>query len=191
LNFEIKGSPKKHPSMKKLALKNSSAELRVLGLDPGTATTGWAILEEKGGKMQALAYGHISTKAKTPESKRLLEISTDLNKIIDKYEPTEAGIEKIFFFKNQKTIIQIGQARGSLLLTLEQKNVRIFGYTPLQVKQAVTGYGKAEKKQVQLMVKEILKLKTIPTPDDTADAIAIAICHLSSRKNIISREKEL
>ena len=165
--------------------------MRVLGLDPGTATTGWAIIEEKGGKMQALAYGHISTKAKKTESKRLLEISDDLKKIITKYKPTEAGIEKIFFFKNQKTIIQIGQARGSLLLTLEQKNVRIFGYTPLQVKQAVTGYGKAEKKQVQIMVQKILTLPALPTPDDTADALAIAICHLSSRKNIISREKEL
>jgi len=165
--------------------------MRVLGLDPGTATTGWAILEEKRGCVKALAYGHISTKAKIPESKRLLEISQDLNKIIDKYKPTEAGIEKIFFFKNQKTIIQIGQARGSLLLTLEQKNVRIYGYTPLQVKQAVTGYGRAEKRQIQLMVKNILNLPAIPKPDDTADAIAIAICHLSSRKNIIACEKEL
>ena len=173
-------------------MKNvSRSTLRVMGLDPGTATTGWAILEEKSGKMQALAYGHISTQPKTAESKRLLEISTDLKKIIDKYQPTEAGIEKIFFFKNQKTIIQIGQARGSLLLTLEQKNVRIFGYTPLQVKQSVTGYGKAEKRQVQEMVTKILKLKSIPKPDDVADAIAIAICHLSSRKNILSREKEL
>ena len=165
--------------------------MRVLGLDPGTATTGWAVLEEKGGKMKALAYGHISTKAKTAESKRLLEISDDLKKIISKYKPTEVGIEKIFFFKNQKTVIQIGQARGSLLLTLEQKNVRIFGYTPLQVKQAVTGYGKAEKRQVQIMVQKILCLSSIPKPDDTADAIAIAICHLSSRKNILSCEKEL
>ncbi len=177
--------------MKKLTSKNNSLGLRVLGLDPGTATTGWAILEEKGGKMKALAYGHIATFPKTPESKRLLEISEDLNGIIDKYRPTEAGIEKIFFFKNQKTIIQIGQARGSLLLTLEQKNVRIYGYTPLQVKQAVTGYGRAEKRQIQIMVKKILNLPSIPKPDDTADAIAIAICHLSSRKNIIAREKEI
>lgn len=177
--------------MNKLALKHTFARIRVLGLDPGTATTGWAILEEKNGKTKALAYGHISTKAKTPESERLFEISNDLKKIITKYKPTEAGIEKLFFFKNQKTIIQVGQARGSLLLTLEQKNVKIFDYTPLQVKQAVTGYGKAEKKQVQLMVKEILKLKAIPEPDDTADAIAVAICHLNSRKNILSREKEV
>ena len=163
--------------------------MRVIGLDPGTATTGWAILEEKKGCLKPIAYGHISTKPKTPESKRILEISTDLKEIIAKYKPTEAGIEKIFFFKNEKTVIQVSQSRGALLLTLEEKGVRIFGYTPLQVKQAVTGYGKAEKKQVQLMVKNILDLPEIPKPDDTADAIAIAICHLNSRKNIISCEK--
>ena len=163
--------------------------MRVLGIDPGTATTGWAILEEKRGCLKALAYGHISTQAKTPESKRLLEISTDLKKIISKYKPTEAGVEKIFFFKNQKTIIQVAQARGALLLTLEEKKVKIFDYTPLQIKQAVTGYGKAEKKQVQEMVKNILDLPRIPRPDDTADAIAVAICHLNSRKNILSCEK--
>jgi len=169
--------------MGKKALENI-APIRVLGLDPGTATTGWAILEEKAGCFKALAYGHISTLPKTPESKRIFEISTDLKKIISKYKPTEAGIEKIFFFKNQKTVIQIGQARGALLLTLEEKKVKISDYTPLQVKQAVTGYGKAEKRQVQEMVKNILNLSEIPKPDDTADAIAVAICHLNSRKNI-------
>jgi len=166
--------------------KVSRSTLRVLGLDPGTATTGWAILEEKAGKVQALAYGHISTSPKKNEAERLLEIAKDLRKIIQKYKPNEAGIEKIFFFKNQKTVIPVGQARGVLLLTLEEKNVKIFSYTPLQVKQAVTGYGKAEKRQVQEMVKNILKLPKIPKPDDTADAIAIAICHLNSRKNVLS-----
>ena len=175
--------------MKKENKNISSKSIRVLGIDPGTATTGWAILEEKAGCLKSLAYGHISTKAKTPESKRLLEISTDLKKIISKYNPTEAGVEKLFFFKNQKTIIEVGQARGALLLTLEEKRVRIFDYTPLQVKQSVTGYGRAEKKQVQEMVKNILDLPQIPKPDDTADAIAIAICHLNSRKNILSCEK--
>jgi len=165
--------------------------MRIIGIDPGTATTGWAILEEKNGKVKALAYGHISTSPKKSEPERLLEIYQDLQKIIRKYRPTEAGIEKIFFFKNQKTIIPVGQARGVLLLTLEEKKVRIFSYTPLQVKQAVTGYGKAEKKQVQEMVKNILDLPKIPKPDDTADAIAIGICHLNSRNNIISHEKRL
>ncbi len=156
--------------------------LRVLGIDPGTATTGWAILEEKGGKIKASAFGHIATVKNTPEEKRLAEISADLEKIIKKYRPQEAAVEKIFFFKNQKTVIAVGQARGSLLLTLEQKNVKVSSYTPLQVKQSLTGYGRAEKKQVQLMAKNILQLKTVPRPDDVADAIAVALCHLNSRK---------
>jgi crossover junction endodeoxyribonuclease RuvC len=129
-----------------------------------------------------VAFGHISTAKDRSEEARLCEIAKDLQKIVATYHPQEAAIEKLFFFKNQKTIIQVGQARGALLLTLEQKGVRIFGYTPLQVKQALTGYGRAEKKQIQEMVKNILRLKSIPKPDDTADAIAIALCHLHSRK---------
>lgn len=157
-------------------------ELRVLGIDPGTATTGWAVIEEKKGAMKALAFGHISTDKKNSEPERILEINNNLAEIIKKYRPDEAAVEKLFFFKNKKTIIQVGQSRGAILLTLEQKNVKVFDYTPLQVKQAMTGYGKAEKKQVQLMAKNILKLKSIPKPDDVADAIAIALCHLNSRK---------
>jgi crossover junction endodeoxyribonuclease RuvC len=156
--------------------------LRVLGLDPGTATTGWAVLEEVAGEIKPLTFGHISTAKDKSEEARLCEIAKDLQKIISTYRPQEAAVEKLFFFKNQKTIIQVGQARGALLLTLAQKGVSIFGYTPLQVKQALTGYGRAEKKQIQEMVKNILHLKSIPKPDDTADAIAIALCHLHSRK---------
>lgn len=157
--------------------------MRVLGIDPGTATVGWAVIEEKSGILLPVAFGHITTAKNNTEENRLAEISADLVSIIKKYKPNEAAVEQLFFFKNQKTIIQVGQSRGVTLLTLEQKGVRIASYTPLQVKQSVTGYGKAEKKQVQLMVKNILKLKAIPKPDDTADAIAIAICHLNSRKN--------
>jgi len=156
---------------------------RVLGIDPGTATVGWAVIEEKNGILLPVAFGHIATSKNNSEENRLAEIAADLISIIKKYKPAEAAIEQLFFFKNQKTIIQVGQSRGVTLLTLEQKGVRIANYTPLQVKQSVTGYGKAEKKQVQLMVKSILKLKAIPKPDDTADAIAIAICHINSRKN--------
>lgn len=155
---------------------------RVLGLDPGTATTGWAILEEKNGKISAVAFGHISTSKNNTEEHRLLEISEDINSIIKKHKPTEAAVEKLFFFKNQKTIIQVGQSRGALLLTLAQKGVKVASYTPLQVKQAMTGYGRAEKQQVQLMAKSILNLKSLPKPDDVADAIAVALCHLNSRK---------
>ena len=161
-------------------MKNEN--LRILGIDPGTATTGWAIVEEKDGKMHPLAYGHISTDPKKSDEERILEISHDLEKIVKKYQPKEAGIEEIFFFKNQKTVITVAQARGAILLTLSQNNVKVASYTPLQVKQALTGYGRAEKKQVQLMTKNILSLTELPKPDDTADAIAIALCHINSRK---------
>jgi len=156
--------------------------IRVLGIDPGTATTGWAILEETKGKISAVAFGHISTDKSHTEEHRLLEISEDIISIIKKHKPAEAAVEKLFFFKNQKTIIQVGQARGALLLTLAQKGVKVSSYTPLQVKQAMTGYGRAEKQQVQLMAKNILNLKSLPKPDDVADAIAVALCHLNSRK---------
>lgn len=160
----------------------TTSNLRILGIDPGTATTGWAVVEEKNGRCQTVAYGHISTEKNRSEEDRILEISKDLEKIIKKYRPEEAAIEQIFFFKNQKTVISVAQARGAVLLTLRQNCVRISSYTPLQVKQALTGYGRAEKKQIQEMTKSILHLKCLPTPDDTADAIAIAICHLNSRK---------
>jgi crossover junction endodeoxyribonuclease RuvC len=157
-------------------------KLRVLGVDPGVATVGWAILEENKGEVDAVAYGHISTSPKKSEEERLFEISEDLEKIINKYHPKEAAVEKLFFFKNQKTVMEVSQARGAIVLTISQKDVSLASYTPLQVKQAITGYGRAEKKQVQVMIKNILKLKNIPKPDDTADAIAIALCHLHSRK---------
>ena len=150
--------------------------IRVLGIDPGTATTGWAILEEQKGIVKAIAYGHISTLPENSTAERLKEVADDIEDIIKKYKPQESAIEDIFFFKNLKTAVKVSQSRGAMLLTLEKKNVKIFSYTPLQVKQAITGYGRAEKKQIQLMVKNILKLKSIPKPDDTADAIAIAIC---------------
>ena len=160
--------------------KNSA--LRVLGIDPGTATVGWAVLEEKNGVVTPLSYGHISTSPKDPAPKRIKEISDDLEKIIKKYKADEAAVEDIFFFKNLKTAVKVSEARGAILLTLEKNKVKITSYTPLQVKQALTGYGRAEKKQIQIMVKNILNLKSIPKPDDTADAIAIAVCHINSRK---------
>lgn len=162
--------------------KHKVSELIILGLDPGTATTGWAVMSEAAGKLTPLAYGHISTEPEQAPAERLLEIATDIEAIIRKYRPQEAAIEDIFFQKNVKTAVKVSEARGALLLTLEKLNVRIFGYTPLQVKQSLTGYGRAEKRQIQEMVKNILKLKSVPKPDDTADAIAIAICHLNSRK---------
>ncbi len=156
--------------------------MKILGIDPGTATTGWAILEEKKGEIVPIAYGHISTSPQKTTGERLKEVADDIGDIIKKYEPQESAVEDIFFFKNVKTVIKVSQSRGAMLLSLEQAGIKIFEYTPLQVKQAITGYGRAEKKQIQLMVKNILKLKKIPKPDDTADAIAIALCHLQSRK---------
>lgn len=162
---------------------HSTAEpLRILGIDPGTAIVGWAVLEEQEGAVKAISYGHISTSPEQSTAERLLEVSRDLSEIIKKHKPHEAAVEDLFFFKNVKTVMKVSQARGAILLTLEQFCVSISEYTPLQVKQALTGYGRAEKKQIQLMVKNILKLKDIPKPDDTADAIAIALCHINSRK---------
>lgn len=156
--------------------------MRILGIDPGTATVGWAVLEEDSGTLKALGFGHFSTPAKTPLPTRLLEIARDLEGIVARYAPEEAGIESLFFFNNQKTAIAVAQARGAILLTLERLGLPMAEYTPLQVKQALTGYGQADKKQVQLMVKSILRLDAIPTPDDAADAVAIALCHCHSRK---------
>lgn len=156
--------------------------MKILGIDPGTATVGWAVIEEIKGRLTPLAYGHISTSKDRSLSDRLFEISRDLTDIINTHHPDEASVEELFFFKNVKTVMSVSQARGAILLTLVSLQVRMFEYTPLQVKQSLTGYGRAEKKQVQLMVKNILKLETIPKPDDTADALALAICHVNSRK---------
>ena len=156
--------------------------MRILGIDPGTATVGWGIIDIDGGETTAVAFGHISTSKNLQPAKRLSEISQDITGIIRKYRPEEAAVEELFFSNNQKTVIAVSQARGCILLTLENLCVSIFGYTPLEVKQALTNYGRADKSQVQSMVKAILKLSAIPQPDDAADALAIALCHASRRK---------
>ena len=168
--------------MKKAKNKIETKCLRVLGVDPGTATVGWAVVDESKGCPKSVAYGHISTSPENSTAERLFEVATDLEKIIKKYQPEEASVEDLFFFKNVKTVMKVSQARGAILLTLHKNNVKISGYTPLQVKQALTGYGRAEKKQIQIMVQKILNLKSMPKPDDAADALAIALCHLNSRK---------
>ncbi|OGI21573.1 MAG: crossover junction endodeoxyribonuclease RuvC [Candidatus Moranbacteria bacterium RIFCSPLOWO2_02_FULL_48_19] len=162
--------------------------MRILGIDPGTATVGWGVIEVDGSKNVAVAFGHISTSKDLPLAERLLEISKDLTTIVKKYKPEEAAVEELFFFKNQKTVISVAQARGSILLTLENLCVKVFGYTPLEVKQALTNYGRADKSQVQLMVKALLKLSAIPQPDDVADALALALCHASRRRMDAIRE---
>lgn len=156
--------------------------MRTLGIDPGTATTGFGVVDEIGNKLYLVEYGCIKTSPKTEMSDRLNEISKQLAEIIERFKPEAVAVEQIFFTNNAKTAIAVGQARGVILFTAARAGVKVSEYTPLQVKQALTGYGKADKKQIQYMVKTILKCPEIPKPDDAADAVAIAITHLNSRK---------
>jgi len=153
----------------------------ILGIDPGIADTGYGLIKNEGGKLTCLAYGSIKTKAGEDLAIRLLFLNSELDKIIKKYRPDLAAIEQLFFNKNVRTALIVGQARGVALLTLKQNHLPIFDFTPAQVKQAVSAYGQASKKQVQKMVKLILHLSALPRPDDAADALAIAICALNSR----------
>lgn len=151
--------------------------MRILGIDPGYAIMGYGILDYKGNKFTPVAYGSITTEAHTPDPERLKILYDELTKIIAEYQPEEAGIEKLFYNTNATTAIMVGEARGIAMLACEEAGVRISEYTPLEIKSSLTGYGRADKKQVQTMVKMILGLAEVPKPDDTADAIAAAICH--------------
>lgn len=170
----------------------------ILGIDPGTAMTGWGVIEAqdkipgRGNRMRVVDYGCIKTDSKTDFSKRLEIIYQELNKIIKKYNPDIAAIEEIFFAKNVKTALKVGHARGVVILSAVNAGLEVAEYTPLEVKQALVGYGRAEKQQVQKMVKVLLCLKDIPKPDDAADALAVAICHINSRgiKSVYERLKE-
>lgn len=153
----------------------------ILGIDPGIATIGWGVIKKEGSTCTVVDYGHISTPKTLTLSERLLEIHTDVLGLLEKFQPDEAAVEELFFYNNQKTAIDVAQARGSILLTLEQNRVKVAGYTPLEVKQALTNYGAADKRQVQEMVRILLNLSVIPKPDDTADALAIALCHSARR----------
>ena len=152
-------------------------KLIILGIDPGFAIVGWGILSYEKNKFVTIDYGSIQTSAGTPTEERLLFVFSELDKIIKKYKPDAMAVEELFWNTNQKTGIQVSQARGVILLCAVMNNVKIYEYTPLQVKQAVVGYGRADKKQVITMVTVLLGLKKPPKPDDTADALAIAICH--------------
>lgn len=154
----------------------------ILGIDPGIAIVGYSIIECNGNNYKAIEYGCITTSSKIEFPERLKIIYDDLIQIIDKYNPEEAAIEELFFNKNVATAINVGHARGVQILAAMHRNLRIYEYTPLQIKQAVVGYGRADKNQVQQMVKMLLNLKEIPKPDDAADALAIAMCHGSSLK---------
>ncbi|MDP3993705.1 MAG: crossover junction endodeoxyribonuclease RuvC [bacterium] len=148
----------------------------ILGIDPGTATTGYAIIKNEHGKIKTVEYGCIRTLQKKSDAQRLEEIFLDLTKLIKKHRPELIAVESVFFYNNVKTAITVAQARGVVLLCARQNKIKIAEFTPLQVKSSLTGYGKADKKQVQYMVKALLGLKSIPKPDDAADALALAIC---------------
>ena len=156
--------------------------MRVLGIDPGIARIGWAILDEKNGKIEALAFDCFETKANEETPARLEKIYKEIKRLIKKYSPDVVAIEELFFNTNAKTAFVVGQARGVVFLACEQEKIKSLCYTPLQVKLAVSGYGRADKNQVANMVKNILKLKEIPRLDDVSDALAIGLTHLFSRK---------
>jgi crossover junction endodeoxyribonuclease RuvC len=154
----------------------------VLGIDPGTAITGYALVTERGSETAAIAYGVITTPSDLALPDRLVAIHRELGVIVERYRPDHAAVEQLFFNKNVRTALAVGHARGVVMLTLAQANVRIFEYTPLAVKLAITGSGRADKKQVQQMIKLLLSLDQIPKPDDAADALAVALCHLHSAR---------
>jgi len=156
--------------------------MKILGIDPGIGKCGWAVIDFQASKVKVLGFGCIETSPKKEISKRLEEVYEEISKIIQKYSPEALSIEELFFNTNAKTAFVVGQARGVILLAASQKNLEISIYTPLQVKIAITGYGRAEKDQIGKMVKTILNLKEIPKPDDTADALAIALTHAFSAK---------
>jgi crossover junction endodeoxyribonuclease RuvC len=154
--------------------------LMVLGIDPGTAITGYGIIRSDGQSLEHVAYGTITTAADLPLPDRLELLYGELEALIRVHHPTQAAVEELFFAKNARTALSVGHARGVVLLALKNAGLPIYEYKPLQVKQAVTGYGRATKEQMQQMVRLLLELPSIPQPDDAADALAVAICHAHS-----------
>lgn len=155
--------------------------MKILGIDPGMAIVGYGMIGINGDNIELLTSGSIQTDKKLSDSARLLEIYNDLSQIVEKYKPDCASVEQLFFFKNQKTIIPVAEARGVILTVLEKYRIPTYSYTPMEVKQVLTGYGRAEKKEVDRMVHLTLGVDTLPKLDDTVDAIAIAICHSRGR----------
>jgi crossover junction endodeoxyribonuclease RuvC len=154
-----------------------------LGIDPGTAITGYGVInEEPDGCLKVLDFGVIRTSAELPQAERLVHLYQRIKELILLHHPEMGAVEKLFFERNVRTALHVGQARGVALLALAQSKLQIGEYTPLEVKQAVAGYGGADKNQVQQMVRTILGLETVPHPDDAADALAVAICHIHSAK---------
>lgn len=162
--------------------------MRILGIDPGYAIIGWGVLNYERGRFSPLDFGAVTTEAGTPFVQRLQKIYTDLSLVLERFTPEAMAIEKLYFQNNQKTAIEVAEARGVILLAAQNAGVPIFEYTPLQVKSAVTGYGQAQKPQVMEMTKRLLRLEKVPKPDDTADALAIAICHAQMGGTALKRQ---
>ena len=162
--------------------------MRILGIDPGIAIAGFGLIESNRGSVRMLQYGAVTTEAGLPLATRLVQIENDMTALIAQLKPDEIAVEELFFSKNITTGIAVAHGRGVILCTAERLGVPIFEYTPMQVKQAVAGYGLADKKQVMDMTKRLLKLKAVPKPDDAADALAIAICHARSATSLLRRK---
>lgn len=162
--------------------------MRILGIDPGIAIVGFGLIESNRGSVRMLQYGAVTTEAGLPLATRLVQIENDMTALIAQLKPDEIAVEELFFSKNITTGIAVAHGRGVILCTAERLGVPIFEYTPMQVKQAVAGYGLADKKQVMDMTKRLLNLKAVPKPDDAADALAIAICHARSATSLLRRK---
>ena len=162
--------------------------MRILGIDPGIAIVGFGLIESNRGSVRMLQYGAVTTEAGLPLATRLVQIENDMTALIAQLKLDEIAVEELFFSKNITTGIAVAHGRGVILCTAERLCVPIFEYTPMQVKQAVAGYGLADKKQVMDMTKRLLKLKAVPKPDDAADALAIAICHARSATSLLRRK---
>lgn len=167
--------------------------MRVIGIDPGTAIIGYGIIDYEKNKYSVVKYGVITTSKDLAIEDRLEIIYNELKIILKEYKPEHIAIEDLFYFKNNKTVISVAQARGVILLLAKQNNISAASYTPLQVKMGITGYGRAEKKQIQEMTQRFLKLKEIPKPDDAADALAICITHINSLNSnfVVENSKSL
>lgn len=151
--------------------------MKILGIDPGMAIVGYGLINYESDKTTLLSSGSIQTDKKSSDSERLFEIYNDLSTVVEKFKPDCASVENLFFFKNQKTIIPVAEARGVILTVLQKYGIPTYSYTPMEVKQVLTGYGRADKKEVEQMVRVSLETGSLPKLDDTVDAIAIAICH--------------
>ena len=163
--------------------------MRILGIDPGVATIGFGLVEADRGRQTLLRYGVITTPAGIPLSSRLWQVSQDMSALLSQLRPDEAAVEELFFSKNITTGIAVAHGRGVILLELERAGVPVYEYTPMQVKQAVAGYGGADKRQVMLMTQRLLRMKEVPRPDDAADALALAICHARAATSLLNTDR--